>query len=929
MPAPAAHNAFARANTRKLVALPLYALGVAASVIVPRNGNLWAFGCGSGLGEGALPLLRIAAAAAPERQHVWLARTAAERDNARALGLHSVLKLSPRGFWTTLRARVLVVTHGLGDANRYATRGAFVVQLWHGIPLKLINLDSPVTTSSGSGAVTRVLARMYRLAASTISFMPAASPTSAARLRTAFGLPANRIAVTGDPRDDIIAVDDPGPARALLFRGIGSDDTGQRVVMYAPTWRDGARDPGIPTADEWHRIAAWLDATDSLLVVRPHPLGVGDYASTAPPTARIRMLTAAAQGDVNPILPGVDILITDYSSVAFDFSLTGRPIAFLAPDVAAYVASRGLYEPYRAFSGGSEATSWPELLDRLEEADAHHGGWDSLAAHSALVAERHFTFHDGHNAARVYAEITTRLKETPMTSTLPVGATLPDAVIDTIDVSLPDQPMPDQPMLTVGGPLTGGVPVSAVLRGPRLEILGEISQTPDRWSAHFTLSLTRWHGPQLAPPSGQYVLELSTHHASVVTTGLPPALPPEQLIDGHFRIGFAPADAAPYCLGVTLAPPLTDDEHGPERQAALERTYRAARPQPLDAVFFESFYGQNASCNPRAIDRAIATLRPQTARYWSTVDASVELPDGATRLVEGSAEWWRIRASARLIVVNDWLRKRYRPRRHQKVVQTWHGTPLKKIALSRPSVGLRTRIATLLESRRWDVLLAQNPHSAAILRTAYAFSGPVWQEGYPRDDILIDGDAAAVRKRLDIPDGVTVLLYAPTWRDDRPEHIDYLDVAAFADSMGPGYLTLIRGHSRTLRPGREVRGTNVLDVTAYPDVSELFLVADALITDYSSVMFDFSVTGKPIFFFAPDLEHYREQLRGFYFDLDLVALGPVVQRAEDLEQLVRDRVAVAETYAVRYAEWQARFNPRDDGGAAERVVRRFESEKFI
>ena len=94
-------------------------------------------------------------------------------------------------------------------------------------------------------------------------------------------------------------------------------------------------------------------------------------------------------------------------------------------------------------------------------------------------------------------------------------------------------------------------------------------------------------------------------------------------------------------------------------------------------------------------------------------------------------------------------------------------------------------------------------------------------------------------------------------------------------------------------------------------------------------MFDYSVTGKPIFFFAPDLDHYREQLRGFYFDLDLVALGPVVQRSEDLVQIVHDRAAVAETYAIRYAEWQARFNPRDDGGAAQRVVRRLEAEGIL
>jgi CDP-glycerol glycerophosphotransferase len=174
-----------------------------------------------------------------------------------------------------------------------------------------------------------------------------------------------------------------------------------------------------------------------------------------------------------------------------------------------------------------------------------------------------------------------------------------------------------------------------------------------------------------------------------------------------------------------------------------------------------------------------------------------------------------------------------------------------------------------------------------------------------------------------------VLLYAPTWRDNRPEQVDHLDVAAFASTLGPGYLTLIRGHSRTLRPGHDVYATNVLDVTSYPDVSELFLVADALITDYSSVMFDYTVTGKPVFFFVPDLDDYRAKLRGFYFDLIEAAPGPVVRTAGELVSLIRDRDQLSADYAQKYAAWQKRFNPRDDGEASHRVVNRLLSQRMI
>jgi CDP-glycerol glycerophosphotransferase (TagB/SpsB family) len=325
----------------------------------------------------------------------------------------------------------------------------------------------------------------------------------------------------------------------------------------------------------------------------------------------------------------------------------------------------------------------------------------------------------------------------------------------------------------------------------------------------------------------------------------------------------------------------------------------------------------------------LARVRPDIARYWAVADASVAIPDGAIRLVEGSAEWWRVRASARLIIINDWLRNRYRTRRHQTVLQTWHGTMLKKLALTRSRQGLRPALATIRERSRWDILLAQNGFAASVFRRAYAYFGPIWQEGYPRDDVLVSGDRDAIRSRLGIAPETTVVLYAPTWRDDRPDHVDHLNVARFAAELGLDYITLIRGHSRTLAPGEDVDAHGVLDVTSYPDVSELFLAADILITDYSSVMFDFSVTGKPILFFTPDLERYREVLRGFYFDLLPVAPGPIVQDADELVALVRNPHAVQKEYAAKYAAWREKYNPRDDGLAAERVVARLIREKKI
>jgi CDP-glycerol glycerophosphotransferase (TagB/SpsB family) len=875
---------FAAGNARKVIALPLYAVGAIAAMVTRRRPNLWVFGSGSGIGEGALALHEYA------RDHghelVWLTGSPAEHARATALGLTAVPKMSWRGFTLTLRAGLVAITHGFGDVNRFATRGAFVVQLWHGIPLKHIQLDSRVTFPGRFG---RVLRWAYKRSSANIDLVPAASSLSAARLRTAFGLPTSAVVVTGDPRDDVLFTTTRSAARERLGLGDGE------LVLYAPTWRDGDADPTIPSDAEWRAIDAWLAKRDATLVVRPHPHSVGNYAAGLAASNRVRMLDSAAEPDITPLLPAFNILVTDYSSIAFDFALTDGVVAFLAPDVAAYTASRGMYEPYASFSGGTEVSTWASLLKLLEHPER-------LRAHTKQLADRHHAFRDGLNTARVYEEVIARMQG-PVEGTRMTRTAVP---VSSVSIT------PDG--LTLSAPLNGGRPATARLIGSRVTLEAPVHVSRTEWRVTIPLQLSRWGGPLLPAPSGAYQLVIAAKDGTPLA---PFASAADALLPGLVRVSVE-GDI------VTLDAPLTDDERGAENQSRLEAAYRADPVTPADAVFFESFYGQNASCNPRALDAAIARLHPATTRYWSVVDASVAVPPGAVAIVEGSEQWWRARAEARLIVVNDWLRKRWLKRPHQTVLQTWHGTMLKKIAINRPRHGIRATIAAVLESRRWDVLLSQNPHSSRIFRSAYRYRGPIWEEGYPRDDALHSGDGAAIRKHLGIPSKKKVLLYAPTWRDDRLEHIDHLDVAAFTDALGPEYVTLIRGHSRTLRPGRDVRASNVIDVTGYPDVADLFLAADALITDYSSVMFDFSVTGKPIFFFTPDLDHYREQLRGFYFDLIEVAPGPVVRTPAELIALIKSVDAVTAEYATRYAAWQSRFNPRDDGHAAERVVRRLE-----
>jgi CDP-glycerol glycerophosphotransferase len=890
---------FSAGNARALLRVPLYALGALAS-------RLWVFGCGIGVGEGALPLYRAARERlGADTRLVWLASTEGELAEARVLGLDAERKTGWRGFRLTLRARVIVVTHGFGDVNRYATRGGFVVQLWHGIPLKRLHLDSPATMRVSflpdHRLVRGLLSRAYRLAGRGIRLFPVASELVAARIASAFGVDPTRIVVTGDPRDDALT-----DARGGALLDAGS----ARTILYAPTWRDGAPDPVAPTPEQWDAIAAWLERRDAVLYLRAHPLGAGDYAAGPARSNRVRMLGSDRVRDVNTALPEVDVLLTDYSSIAFDFALLGRPIVFLAGDLEPYAKRRGLYDSYREFSGGRYATGWAGALDLLDKA---LDGDPDAVRHSAWLRDEYVDVSGG-ATARVLDEILARTGGPPADPVEPRPR--PIVAIESAEGSTL--------RLTISGDVS-----AARLEGRRARVDGILTTAGDLTVAEFELLGSRWGTDGLALPSDDYRLQLATAPDTTARgwTSRAVTTASAELEHELFR-----ATVGSHAGGVVVqvAAPLAADERGPVAQRRLEHEYRGWHPQPENAVFFESFYGQSASCNPLGIDRVLTELQPEVRRYWSVVDGSIAVPDGAVRIIEGSRAWWKARASSRALVVNDWLRKRYRRRGHQKVLQTWHGTMLKKLALDRGGRGLRTRIAVLRERDRWDALLAQNPYSAEIFRSAYAMRRPIWQEGYPRNDVLHTGArAAAVRAAVGIPSGARVVLYAPTWRDDRTEMVDFVDLAAFARDLDAGHVVLARGHSRTLAHGHDLLGENLIDVTSYPDMADLLLITDVLVTDYSSVMFDFAGTGRPIVFFTPDLAHYSADLRGFYFDLLAEAPGPVVSTREELLDAILAAADGQPEFADRAAAWRERFTPRDDGAAGRRVVERMLAEGWL
>lgn len=756
-------NAFARNNAAKLLALPRYLAGDVLSRLVRRRRGEWVVGSALGVHDGARALVAEALTRPDAPRITWLARTDEEAAAARDLGVEVLRHGSGAALWRSLHAEVVVVTHGFGDASRFGSRGALVVNLWHGSPLKRMHLDSPASMRlpviGGIAPVRAAMSAMYRRGTSRIGLIPAASDDVVPRLRGAFGLAEDRVQVLGEPRTDVLfagtAQERRDAATERLERSVGRLD-GRTVILFAPTWRDGRPDPVVPTVLEWSEIEAWLAQHGAVLVVRPHPLAVGDYSHTSD---AVRLLPAAVEPEVMSVLGAADALVTDFSSIALDFATTERPIVFLAPDAEQYAREHGLYEPYATTTGGLVDSTWSAALDRLT--DVLGPGRSCAVARARALAARYHAHTDGRSAARV---------------------------LDRID------------------DLTGG-------------------------------------GGADAPGDTAY------------------------------------------------------------------------------SVFFESFHGRNASCNPLAIDREIALRMPSAHRFWSVTDDSVTVPDGGVGVVRGSADWAAARERADLLVINDWIEDGWRPRRDQFVLQTWHGTPLKRIALRRRGVTPRLVAAVVKQSSRWSAMLAQSPAGARALRRSYAVARPMWVDGYPRNDVVVRGDDGGIRERL----GVTtpnVVLFAPTWRDGALDAPDLLDVEALAALLGPEWTVLVRGHARTMEVRNGAVGERVIDVTREPDASPLLATADVLVTDYSSVMFDFSATGRPMVFFVADQEDYATRTRGFEWDLGSRAPGPLVTTTDDAAKAILGAASERGRWADRYAAWQTEFNPLDDGRATERVVDR-------
>ncbi|MFJ9470369.1 bifunctional glycosyltransferase/CDP-glycerol:glycerophosphate glycerophosphotransferase [Streptomyces caniferus] len=357
-------------------------------------------------------------------------------------------------------------------------------------------------------------------------------------------------------------------------------------------------------------------------------------------------------------------------------------------------------------------------------------------------------------------------------------------------------------------------------------------------------------------------------------------------------------------------------------------------------VVFESHLGKQYSDSPRAIYEEMRRQGLEFEAIWSYAGSPKNFPKGVTLVRRWSLPYLKALAQAEFWVDNQSYPLKLTKRPETTYIQTWHGSALKKMGFDQPALKAQTRQQQAAQQRsldRFDRFLIRSEHDVHTLARAFRLKEKtLLRVGYPRNDALVrtrQREAAlGARERgplaaqLGIPADKTVLLYAPTFRKTGGRHARFelpFDVERFADHFGDRYVLLVRSHYLNhvvLPPTVEGR---VIDVSARHDVTPLLELADGLITDYSSVMFDYALLDRPLVFFTYDYDEYVHEDRGTYFDLLEHAPGPVVRTEEDFHQAIKSFESQSAEYAKSRKEFVAKFGEYDQGNAAQSIVDQF------
>lgn len=353
-----------------------------------------------------------------------------------------------------------------------------------------------------------------------------------------------------------------------------------------------------------------------------------------------------------------------------------------------------------------------------------------------------------------------------------------------------------------------------------------------------------------------------------------------------------------------------------------------------DTVLLESFFGKSYSDSPKYIFQYLNEHFPGKYKYVWIMNDKKKLPYPAKQIKRFSFRYFYYLARCKYIVFNSRQPVYFVKRPGNVFLETWHGTPLKKLVFDMEEVTTASPLYKeqfYIQTRSWDYLVAPNEFSAEIFGHAFMYDGPLLRTGYPRNDILYREDkdeiASQIKKRLQLPADKKIALYAPTWRDDefygsgQYKFTLQLELDKMKKRLGDDWIVLLRTHYFVADfLDVSAYGDFVYNVSKYDDIAELYLISDVLITDYSSVFFDYANLRRPMLFYTYDLEKYRDVLRGFYIDMEEELPGPLLFTTEEVMDAMENLPQLQKDFEGKYKQFCDKFCDFENGHATENIV---------
>lgn len=357
-------------------------------------------------------------------------------------------------------------------------------------------------------------------------------------------------------------------------------------------------------------------------------------------------------------------------------------------------------------------------------------------------------------------------------------------------------------------------------------------------------------------------------------------------------------------------------------------------PVDKNLILFESSLGKQYSDSPRYIYEEIVRRDLPYKKIW-IYNENIRFRDEKTKTIERlSPQYYYYLARSGYWVNNQNFPTYISKRKKTIFLQTWHGTPLKKMLFDVENIQgrdktYRTRIYKATQN--WDYLISPNKYATEAFTSAFKFEKEILELGYPRNDIFYHSEKDIIykqtRRKLNIPKDKKVILYAPTFRDNETEKNGFqfklhLDLHHMKEKLGDEYILLLRLHiviKGKFTINEELKEF-VINASSYSEIQDLYLMSDILITDYSSVFFDFANTSKPILFFTYDFELYKNEVRGFYMNFEKEAPGPLLHTSEEVVNAIMNIEEIAKVYDEKYMVFKEKYCALEDGKASERVV---------